>query len=108
MEVKLNESESKLAAKSAQFEEKKLRIGKGGPPKYHQKLKDDKKLFARERLRLLLDSGFQLEDAELANCLDEELPADGVITGIGQVEGKTVCFMANDSTVKAGSWAGVP
>ena len=32
------------------------------------------------------------------------MPADGVVTGVGQIEGKTVCFMANDSTIKAGSW----
>src|SRR5699024_12544080 len=31
-------------------------------------------------------------------------PADGVVTGIGKVQGETVCVMANDSTVKAGSW----
>src|ERR1700733_14457287 len=104
MEVKLNESESKISAKSAQFEEKKQRIRKGGAPKYHQKLTEEGKLFARERLRLLLDPGFELEDADLANNLESDLPADGVITGIGQIEGKTVCFMANDATVKAGSW----
>ena len=32
------------------------------------------------------------------------LPADGVVTGIGKINGQTVCVMANDSTVKAGSW----
>ncbi|MGH9548886.1 MAG: acyl-CoA carboxylase subunit beta, partial [Terriglobales bacterium] len=43
-------------------------------------------------------------DATFANCQEGDLPADGVITGIGQIEGRSVCFMANDSTVKAGSW----
>jgi acetyl-CoA carboxylase carboxyltransferase component len=76
----------------------------GGAPKYHQKLKEEGKLFARDRLRLLLDPGFELEDALFANCLESDLPADGVVTGMGQVEGRTICFMANDSTVKAGSW----
>ncbi|HMY52249.1 MAG TPA: carboxyl transferase domain-containing protein, partial [Candidatus Obscuribacter sp.] len=80
------------------------RIKKGGAVKYHQKLKEEGKLFVRDRLRLLLDPGFEVEDARFANCRDMELPADGVVTGIGQIEGKTVCFMANDSTVKAGSW----
>src|SRR5215470_6000685 len=79
-------------------------IKKGGAPKYHKKNSDEGKLFVRERLRLLLDPGFEIEDAQFANCLDKELPADGVVTGIGQIEGRTVCFMANDSTVKAGSW----
>ncbi len=104
MEVKLNESESKLSAKSTQFEEKREKIRQGGAPKYHQKLKEEGKLFVRERLRLLLDPGFELEDADLANNLESDLPADGVVTGVGQIEGQTVCFMANDSTIKAGSW----
>src|SRR5205085_10033859 len=40
----------------------------------------------------------------LANNLEADLPADGVVTGTGLVDGRTVCVMANDSTVKAGSW----
>lgn len=80
------------------------RIKQGGAPKYHQKLKEENKLFVRDRLKLLLDPGFEVEDARFANCRDKELPADGVVTGVGQIEGKPVCFMANDSTVKAGSW----
>jgi acetyl-CoA carboxylase carboxyltransferase component len=84
--------------------EKTEAIKKGGAPKYHEKLKEEKKLFVRDRLRLLLDPGFELEDALFANCAEKDLPADGVVTGIGQIEGRTVCFMANDSTVKAGSW----
>src|SRR5262249_6603399 len=44
------------------------------------------------------------EDGQLANNGEPELPADGVITGIGRVGGRSVAVMANDSTVKAGSW----
>jgi acetyl-CoA carboxylase carboxyltransferase component len=80
------------------------RIKKGGAEKYHQKLKEQNKLFARERLELLLDPEFQLEDGLLANCMDETLPADGVITVVGKIHNRVVCVMANDSTVKAGSW----
>ena len=40
----------------------------------------------------------------LANALAEGLPADGVITGTARIDGRTVAVMANDSTVKAGSW----
>ncbi len=36
--------------------------------------------------------------------MESDLPADGVVTGTGKIDGRTVCFMANDSTVKAGSW----
>jgi acetyl-CoA carboxylase carboxyltransferase component len=45
-----------------------------------------------------------VEDGALANALDPELPADGVVTGLGRVDGRPVAVMANDSTVKAGSW----
>ncbi len=80
------------------------RVQTGGAPKYHEKNAEQKKLFARERLRLLLDEGSFVEDAMLANARDPELPADGVITGTGRLDGRVVCVMANDSTVKAGSW----
>ena len=45
-----------------------------------------------------------VEDGRYANALADGLPADGVITGTATVDGRPVCLMANDSTVKAGSW----
>ena len=80
------------------------RVARGGAAKYHQKNAETGKLFARERIRLLLDPDSFLEDGALANSSDPELPADGVITGLGKVSGRIVAVMANDSTVKAGSW----
>src|SRR5512141_899093 len=80
------------------------RIEKGGAPKYHQKNAETGKLFARDRIAKLVDAGSFREDAELANALDPELPADGVVTGTATMGGRTVAIMANDSTVKAGSW----
>lgn len=80
------------------------RVKRGGAPKYHQKNQEQKKLFARERIARLLDADSFVEDGLLARAGDAELPADGVITGIGRIEGRTVAVMANDSTVKAGSW----
>lgn len=79
-------------------------IKKGGDAKYHERNKQKGKRFVRDRLKLLFDSDFQLEDGLFANSMAEGLPADGVITAIGQINGQTVCVMANDSTVKAGSW----
>ena len=76
---------------------------KGGT-RYLPKLREQHKLTARERLDLLLDKGSFIEDGLFANVLAEELPADGVVTGIGRVHGRPVAIMANDSTVKAGSW----
>src|SRR4051812_25640278 len=79
-------------------------IQKGGAPKYHQKNAEQKKLFVRERIDRLLDAGSFVEDGLLANVSFPDLPADGVITGVGTMDGRTVVVMANDSTVKAGSW----
>lgn len=80
------------------------RAKKGGAPKYHEKNAEQKKLFARDRLALLLDQGSFVEDGLLANSTAGDLPADGVVTGVGKIEGRVVAVMANDSTVKAGSW----
>ena len=80
------------------------RIQRGGEPKYHEKAAEEGKLFCRERLRLLLDPESFVEDAAFANSIAGDLPADGVVTGTGRIDGRPVCVMANDSTVKAGSW----
>src|SRR5688500_20199395 len=77
----------------------------GGAPKYHQKNAEQGKLFARERIARLTDADSFVEDGTLANALAEELPADGVVTGLGLVAGRRVAIMANDSTVKAGTWS---
>ncbi len=76
----------------------------GGAEKYHQRNAEKGKLFCRERLELLLDDGLHVEDGRWANILAGDLPADGVVTGIGKIGGRRVAIMANDSTVKAGSW----
>lgn len=86
------------------YELKKQQILKGGADRYHQKNKEKGKLFVRDRLQLLLDEDSFIEDAMFAECQNEHLPADGVVTGTGRMNGQTVCVMANDSTVKAGSW----
>ena len=76
---------------------------KGGT-RYLAKLREQNKLTARERLDLLLDPDSFIEDGLFANVLADELPADGVVTGLGTIEGRQVAVMANDPTVKAGSW----
>ncbi len=76
-----------------------------GHLKYRDKLKDEGKLFVRDRLRLLLDPGAEFqEDFLFARNQEADTPADGVVTGVGTVGGRAVCVMANDYTVKAGSW----
>jgi acetyl-CoA carboxylase carboxyltransferase component len=76
---------------------------KGGT-RYLPKLREQHKLTARERLAILLDDGSFIEDGLFANVMAEDLPADGVVTGLGTIEGRQVAVMANDPTVKAGSW----
>ena len=75
-----------------------------GVERHLPKLREQNKLTVRERLDLLLDADSFLEDGLLANVLAEDLPADGVVTGLGRIGGRTVAVMANDPTVKAGSW----
>lgn len=84
--------------------ERMAQVKQGGEAKYHEKLKEQNKLFVRDRLKLLFDDEFMIEDGLFANFNAGDLPADGVVTAIGKVNGQTVCVMANDSTVKAGSW----
>jgi acetyl-CoA carboxylase carboxyltransferase component len=79
-------------------------VEQGGADKYHAANAAKGKLFARERVALLVDEGSFVEDGLYANVLAGDLPADGVITGTATVDGRPVCVMANDSTVKAGSW----
>ncbi|MBO0827336.1 MAG: acyl-CoA carboxylase subunit beta [Streptosporangiales bacterium] len=80
------------------------RVLAGGAEKYHDANAAKGKLFARERIRLLVDEGSFVEDGRYANVLAGDLPADAVVTGTATVDGRPVALMANDSTVKAGSW----
>jgi acetyl-CoA carboxylase carboxyltransferase component len=82
----------------------RARRGNRDRPREAEKLAAADKLFVRDRLALLLDEGSFVEDGLLANALAEDLPADGVVTGVGAIDGRPVCVMANDPTVKAGSW----
>ncbi len=76
-----------------------------GHTKYREKLREEGKLFVRDRLKLLLDPGAEFqEDWLFARSQEADTPADGVVTGVGRVGGRPVCVMANDFTVKAGSW----
>src|SRR5256714_707602 len=76
----------------------------GGPQRHHEKSEQQGKLPVRERVARLLDEGSFSEDALLANWEQEGLGADGVVTGLGTIDGRPVALMANDPTVKAGSW----
>jgi acetyl-CoA carboxylase carboxyltransferase component len=86
------------------LEQLSKQVQAGGAQRYHAANASRGKLFARERIALLVDTDSFVEDGRYANVLADGLPADGVITGTATVDGRPVCLMANDSTVKAGSW----
>ena len=73
-------------------------------PQAATKLAAQGKLFVRDRIALLFDELSFIEDGLLANALADRLPADGVVTGRGLVQGRPALVVANDPSVKAGSW----
>src|SRR5579863_3008220 len=77
----------------------------GGPERHHAKSAEQGKLPVRERIALLFDEGSFSEDGLLSHWDVDGEGADGVVTGVGTVDGRPVAVMANDPTVKAGSWA---
>ncbi len=82
-------------------EERALR---GGPERHREKALAQGKLPVRERLARIIDAGTFSEDGLLAGFEQDGLGAEGVVTGVGSVAGRPVAVMANDPTVKAGSW----
>ncbi|MFN2454598.1 MAG: acyl-CoA carboxylase subunit beta [Pyrinomonadaceae bacterium] len=85
--------------------EAKLRRG-GGPDKIERQHRQGK-LTARERIELLLDKDAFAQEIGLLVAYDEykgAAPAAGVVTVLGRISGREVVVVANDATVKAGSW----
>ena len=85
--------------------EGKLRRG-GGPDKVERQHQQGK-LTARERIELLLDKGTFTQEIGLLVAYDEykgAAPSAGVVTVMGRINGREVVVVANDATVKAGSW----
>jgi acetyl-CoA carboxylase carboxyltransferase component len=82
-------------------------IRQGGDPKYHERHAAQGKLFVRERIDRLLDPGSPfLEISPLAawEVYPEPAPSAGLVAGIGRVSGREVMIVANDATVKGGSY----
>src|SRR5215470_16021695 len=79
----------------------------GGGPKYLQRHRDQGKLPVRERIDLLLDPGsplLELSPLAAFDMYDNGAPAAGIVTGIGRVSGREVLIVANDATVKGGTY----
>ena len=91
----------------ADLREKVEKIHQGGGPDYQKRHTDRGKLLPRERINTLIDEGSPfLEISQFAayNVYKEEVPAAGVIAGIGRVSGTECMIIANDATVKGGTY----
>ena len=75
----------------------------GGPQKNRDKIKESGKMLVRERLDYLFDGGEYIEDGLLAR-FTEGLPGDAVVCAFGFIDGRQACVIANDYSVKAGTW----
>jgi acetyl-CoA carboxylase carboxyltransferase component len=111
--VTSDETSSKLARTSRmrllleQLQKLEDRLRQGGGPARIEKQHRAGKLTARERLRGLLDPDARFLEIGLLVAYDRydgQAPAAGVVTGIGKIEGRWAVVVANDATVKAGSW----
>ena len=100
-------NQERMSALVAEYRDRLARVREGGGPKYLQRHRAQGKLFVRERLAKLLDpSSPFLELSALAawDLYEDEAPAGGLVTGIGRVAGRDVLVVANDATVKGGTY----
>ncbi|MGI9066854.1 MAG: acyl-CoA carboxylase subunit beta [Pyrinomonadaceae bacterium] len=98
---------SRLRELTAELQELEAKLRLGGGPEKIEKQHSQGKLTARERLDLLLDKDSYVQEIGLLVAYDQYdggAPAAGVVTVVGRVEHREVVVVANDATVKAGSW----
>jgi 3-methylcrotonyl-CoA carboxylase beta subunit len=101
------EKVSRLRALTAELRELEAKLREGGGADKVERQHRQGKLTARERLALLLDPGTYSQEIGLLVAYDEYkggAPAAGVVTAVGRVAGRECVVVANDATVKAGSW----
>jgi acetyl-CoA carboxylase carboxyltransferase component len=101
------ERDTRLGALASELGELRAGLRLGGGSKRIQRQHDQGKLTARERVERLLDPGAPWVEVGLLvahDLYDGQAPGAGVVTGVGRVEGREVVVVANDATVKAGSW----
>jgi acetyl-CoA carboxylase carboxyltransferase component len=101
------EKGARLRALTAELRDLEERLRAGGGPEKSRKQHEQGKLTARERVALLLDKGSFAQEIGLLVAYDEykgAAPSAGVVTTVGRVGGREVVVVANDATVKAGSW----
>ncbi|MBK7449479.1 MAG: methylcrotonoyl-CoA carboxylase [Anaerolineales bacterium] len=82
-------------------------VREGGGEKYRKRHEEQGKLFVRERIERLLDPGapfLELSALAAINLYNNEAPSAGIVTGIGRISNREVLIIANDATVKGGSY----
>ncbi|MES4792943.1 MAG: hypothetical protein C4321_08105, partial [Chloroflexota bacterium] len=102
-----NPNRTHLETLVRELRELEAQLQQGGGPDKIARQHDQKKLTARERIALLLDEDTWFQEVGLLVAYDQyegQAPAAGVVTGFGMVAGREVVIVANDATVKAGSW----
>ncbi len=90
-----------------QFKERLTKVKEGGPLDMRERHKKRGKLTARERLDLLFDKNtafLELSPLAAYDMYDNDAPSAGMITGVGVVHGREVLAVANDATVKGGTY----
>src|SRR5688572_19660033 len=101
------DNHNRMATLVAELRERLARARQGGGEKYLQRHRDLGKLPVRERIEKLLDPGSPfLELSPLAawDLYDNDAPGAGLVTGIGRVSGREALVVANDATVKGGTY----
>ncbi|MGI9190277.1 MAG: acyl-CoA carboxylase subunit beta [Longimicrobiaceae bacterium] len=102
-----NAAEGRARRLTGELRELETRLRAGGGPKRVARQHEQGKLTARERVALLLDPRTRFQEVGLLiahDRYDGQAPAAGVVTGFGIVAGRETVVVANDATVKAGSW----
>ena len=98
---------TRLRELTSQLQELEDRLRLGGGPEKIDRQHQQGKLTARERIELLFDKNSHVQEIGLLVAYDQYeggAPGAGVVTVVGRVEGREVVVVANDATVKAGSW----
>jgi 3-methylcrotonyl-CoA carboxylase beta subunit len=101
------ENHDYLSSQVSEFEEQQHRIAMGGGEKARTKHTERGKLLPRDRITALLDPGspfLELSSLAAHGMFDDQAPCAGIITGIGRIHGMEVMVVANDATVKGGTY----
>jgi 3-methylcrotonyl-CoA carboxylase beta subunit/propionyl-CoA carboxylase len=96
-----------MARLVGELQERLARVREGGGARYLARHRDQGKLPVRERIDALLDAGspfLELSPLAAFGLYDDEAPSAGIVTGIGRVSGREVMVVANDATVKGGTY----